>query len=186
MATINLGDGVSVLVDSDIQKKLQGRSIYVMSNGCGQDYVYVTIGGRRCALHRIVMKPTPIQVVDHKDGNTLDNRRKNLRVCGHADNMANRKTNKDFIGVYYRPSSGLVKAQITKDKKTINLGNFPCRVSAALAYDHAARRLHGEFASLNFPDVEATDDLIEVLRGNVLSSAKRKDSGVADGIEMSR
>lgn len=96
---------------------------------------------------------------DHVNGDTLDNRRDNLRVANHSQNGANRgKTRKNtsgYKGVYWNKKSGKWKAQIgyriNGARKVKGLGYFDDLTEAAKAYDRAAVEMHGEFARINFP-----------------------------------
>jgi hypothetical protein len=95
-------------------------------------------------------------LVDHINGNGLDNRRANLRLATSAQNNYNRRitsrrTSK-YKGVDYHASKRAYRARITVDKKKIFLGHFPDESSAARAYDVAAKKHHKEFAALNFND----------------------------------
>lgn len=95
-------------------------------------------------------------VVDHKNGNPLDNRRENLRVATFQQNLWNRRTGKTFRraakykGVY--PDHGRWRARITCNGKHYGLGQYGTQLEAAFAYDAAAVRLFGEFAAPNFPE----------------------------------
>lgn len=94
--------------------------------------------------------------VDHENGNGLDNRRSNLRPATVAQNAANRPMNANntagFKGVMRNSSRGLPwRAQIRAAGKRYHLGLFATPEVAARAYDEAARKLHGDFARLNFP-----------------------------------
>jgi len=113
-------------------------------------------------LHRFIMRPQVGEVVDHINGDKLDNRRANLRVCTLTENNRNKRVwpNKKsgYKGVFpvsYVPKkpgkSRSWQALIMANRKLHYLGCFPSEVEAACAYDAAARELHGEFASLNFP-----------------------------------
>jgi hypothetical protein len=97
----------------------------------------------------IVRPPLPWLVVDHVNGNPLDNRRWNLRACSHSQNMRNRRS-QGFKGVTwtgYRFRARIVAPQ--GDERT--LGYYPSAEDAARAYDAAALAFHGPFAWLNFP-----------------------------------
>jgi hypothetical protein len=102
------------------------------------------------ALHNVINPSPDGMVTDHKNGNTLDNRRSNLRVASHNDNMRNSKGHKSS-----RNPKGVVLvndrffARITVNGKSIHLGTFEDQVSAAHAYNKAAILHHGEFARLN-------------------------------------
>jgi hypothetical protein len=92
--------------------------------------------------------------VDHIDGNTFDNRRSsNLRLCTHHQNLINKKIQKNnitgFKGVVYREKNKKYSAQIQCNNKSIHLGMFSNPIDAALAYNAAALKYHGEFARLN-------------------------------------
>lgn len=107
------------------------------------------------AMHRMVALPGPDQDVDHINGDRLDNRRCNLRVCSHAENQRNRRTpshnTSGFRGVAWHKKDR--KWQATAGDR--HIGQFASAIEAALAYDRVARELHGEFARLNFPEVTA-------------------------------
>jgi hypothetical protein len=111
-------------------------------------------------MHRFLTGALPGQVVDHINGDGLDNRRCNLRVCTHKQNVRNarpykgKKTSK-FRGVYFSAPTQKFKAQIMCSGVKINLGSFESEKSAAEAYDEAASKLFGEYARLNFPKVKA-------------------------------
>ncbi len=106
-------------------------------------------------MHRVIKGAKAGQSVDHVNGNGLDNRRSNLRLCAHAENLRNRKIHKNnksgFKGVRKRKESSLWRAEIRSNHKFYFLGNFHSAEEAAHAYDAAALKLHGEFARLNFP-----------------------------------
>jgi hypothetical protein len=90
-------------------------------------------------------------LVDHENGNGLDNRRCNLRSATHAENLRNTRkqsgTSSRFKGVCYHRSRWV--AYITFDYKQRHLGCFKREEDAAAAYDRAATELHGEFARTN-------------------------------------
>lgn len=113
--------------------------------------------GKEITLHRFIVDAQPGQIVDHINGDTLDDRRSNLRVCRNAENIRNQRPHRDkrtskLKGVYFQPSRRSFRAQITVDRRKINLGNYPTEVEAAHAYDNAARRHFGDFARLNFQE----------------------------------
>lgn len=99
-------------------------------------------------MHRIILQTT--QLVDHKDGNGLNNSRSNLRPCTYSQNQWNRKLNKNstsgFKGVSFYKPSGRWLACIRANKEYIHLGYFDTPEEASLAYYEAAIYLHGNFA----------------------------------------
>lgn len=122
----------------------------------GYLYVAAKQNGRTVYLHRVVMNARKGECVDHLNGDTLDNRRTNLRVCSHAQNMRNRKRSRaskfPYKGIRQRRTGAKFEALIRCDGKKYLLGRFDSAKAAAVAYDDAAIRLHGEFARLNFPE----------------------------------
>lgn len=90
--------------------------------------------------------------VDHVNGDRKDNRAENLREATSSENHCNRSvvvSKSRLKGVYTHRCTGKFFSQIVKHKKTIYLGIFEKEVDAAIAYDAAAERLHGEFARTN-------------------------------------
>src|SRR5690606_19356654 len=91
--------------------------------------------------------------VDHIDGNSLNNSKANLRVCNHSQNQANARLRTDntsgYKGVSFLASNNVWVASIKIRGKQTYIGRFNTPETAALAYNEAAIRLHGEFARLN-------------------------------------
>lgn len=104
-------------------------------------------------MHRIIFGNNLESHIDHINGDTLDNRRINLRICTHQQNMFNKpisKANKSgYKGVSFIGSNKMYRAAICINKKTIHIGNFYYAKQAAKAYNEAAIKYHGEFANLN-------------------------------------
>ena len=111
-------------------------------------------------MHREILNSPKGLCTDHRNGNGLDNRRKNLRVCTNAENLQNQTKRARCTSKYKGVTTySVVKhrkrpwlAQITFNNKHINIGYFASEESAARAYDIAAKKYHGEFARLNFPN----------------------------------
>lgn len=124
---------------------------------CGERvYVETKIKRFSIGLHRLLLRPSTGQVVDHIDGNALNNVRSNLRVCSRAENNRNtrkcrRPTQSAFKGVARQGRAW--RAYIHKGGRYCHLGTFQRPEDAAAAYDLAAAAAYGEFAGLNFPEV---------------------------------
>ena len=156
---IYLGEGYWTIVDLDIYYRL-GNLKWVI-NGCGEKFYaarIVKIGPgktKNIRLHREIMNPPPGLLVDHRNHDPLDNRRANLRLATHFQNCCNlrkrKNTSSKFKGVYFIKRSHKWCAQIQFEGKKIRLGTFDSEFDAAKAYNVAALKYHGEFASLNFP-----------------------------------
>jgi len=104
-------------------------------------------------LHRLIMNLKKGEICDHINGNGLDNRKSNLRLCSYQQNNMNRKSWKNstskFKGISWNKLAKKWKVTIGKDKKNIHLGYYENEFDAALVYNGAAKYLHGEFAKLN-------------------------------------
>lgn len=102
------------------------------------------------SLHRQILNPTPGQYVDHRNGDSLDNTRSNLRIATPAQNMRNVRRARGrsrFKGVSANRRGW--RALIGVNRQILQLGTFPTEEEAARAYDAAARLHHGEFAATN-------------------------------------
>ena len=139
---------------------ITGRKQLRGTKEVGAWYLDIGIDGVRYPLHRIVRQwhfgdVPPGMHVDHIDRDTLNNRIENLRVASAGQNALNapvRKNNRSgFRGVSLHKPSGKFQAFLSADGKRRWLGHFNTPEEAARAYDKAAKELHGEFASLNFP-----------------------------------
>ena len=107
-------------------------------------------------LHRLIMDCPSHLVVDHINGDSLDNRRANLRLATQSQNCCNKKKRKNtssiFMGVCFEKAKNKWCARIRHSGKRIFLGRFDSEIDAAKAYDQAAKKYHGEFARLNFTE----------------------------------
>lgn len=119
----------------------------------------------RIYLHRVIVRPTQQEGVDHKDRDRLNNRRGNLRICSVSQNMANvaMRSGRRFKGVFNKSKNrrlakpfasyvSYIDARGRGLTKRKYIGYFHTAEEAARAYDVEAKKIWGEFAFLNFPD----------------------------------
>jgi hypothetical protein len=95
-------------------------------------------------------------LVDHRNTDSLDNRRANLRLATPSQNSCNSRRDKSktcsrYRGVSFSKRKQKWFAAIRADGRKLWLGYFDNELDAAKAYDNAARKYHKEFACLNFP-----------------------------------
>lgn len=119
-------------------------------NNSNNFYAIRAENGTNVLMHRVILKTA--QYVDHINGNTLDNRKENLRPCNPSQNIANSKISKNnksgYKGVYKARNKW--RANIMIAGKTIHLGTWETAEMAAMAYDKKAKEVFGEFAKTNF------------------------------------
>lgn len=152
---IPLTRGRAAIVDAEDYDKLSKFKWYLTTNK-SKEYAAMIQGQKRLHMHRYIMKPPKGLIIDHIDGNGLNNTKNNLRICTHSQNNYNKpgrknKTSK-YKGVSKIKAYNKWAAFIGHNHKNIYLGEFKDEIAAAKAYDKAAKTHHGQFAYLNFPD----------------------------------
>jgi len=158
MKEIPLTRGFSALVDDDDYQEVSKYSwfahvgkwcTYAARCELGEDGRHHTI-----RMHRVIAKTPDGCFTDHRNGNTLDNRKENLRIATKQQNGQNRskikKTSSQFKGVG-KTLFGKWRARIAVNKHLIEIGTFNSEIEAAIAYDAKAREFYGEWARPNFP-----------------------------------
>lgn len=103
-------------------------------------------------MHRLITDAPDKMEVDHINGNGLDNRRSNLRICTHKQNSHNTRKRKDnrsgYKGVGWHTQHNKWRARIVVDGRQKHLGLFDTPEQAAIAYNTAAEQFFGEFAHI--------------------------------------
>ena len=120
-------------------------------------YARTTICGIRWYIHRYIMKPPLNMVVDHIDGDKLNNHRSNLRICSHRENVINSSAQKHklyskYKGVSFCSTEKRIKKWVAACElhgKRITIGRFHTEIEAAKAYNKEAKKLFGKYAKLN-------------------------------------
>ncbi len=160
MRTIPLSQGLVALVDDEDFERVSLLKWHAERTKRGQVYAQNTTVKNRyitqVRLHRFIMGccEGDGMVVDHINGNGLDNRRSNLRVCTQSQNMKNQakrrtKTSSQFKGVCWDPKRQQWRATIRLPNKHWEIGRSKDEVDAARMYNEAAKTYFGEFARLN-------------------------------------
>ena len=132
------------------REQRDGYTYYAVRND-GEDVIL---------MHRLIAEPDKHEEVDHEDQNGLHDWRENLRCCFKARNHHNQRIRSDSATGYkgvskYSNRSDLYRARIAVNGRRMHLGCFKNPVLAAQRYDAAARFYFGEFALVNFPQMEA-------------------------------
>ena len=116
----------------------------------------ITVNGKQHTvyMHRFIMNVLPELEVDHKNRNSLDDRRNNLRICQSQQNKWNtnlqkRKKTSKYKGVCFDKQLNKWKAYISLNDEKIHLGYYKNEDEAGLAYNSKAIEFFGEFANLN-------------------------------------
>lgn len=157
MKRIPLTQNKFTLVDDEDFDRLNQYSWYAIQNTTtGNFYAY----NKQGSMTRLIMDCPDGMQVDHRDRDTLNNQKSNLRVCTVQENQYNSKSRRSssskYKGVYWFKRDKVWVARIKTidifDRLcTINLGRSKSEKEAAQIYDKAARREHGEFGRYNFP-----------------------------------
>ena len=151
---IKLKSGQVALIDAEDFEKVEPYNWYYNHSSPRLEYAF----GRKknssvskIPMHRLILDFPEDKSIDHINGNGLDNRKENLRICSHKMNMANqrvRSNNKSgFKGVHKQGEKWV--ASICSNYKINYLGIFNTPEEAASVYNNKAKELFGEFARIN-------------------------------------
>jgi len=157
---IKLSKGKVAIIDKRDLDKVKRFSWYAAIGNRGKYYARAYIRkevGKYSSIymHRLLVgvKTGDKVQVDHRNSNTLDNRRCNLRRASNAQNSMNRKKQAGFTsrfkGVAWEKECCCWRAQIMVNKKAIYLGRFNSEADAARCYNKKAKEIFGEYALLN-------------------------------------
>lgn len=142
----------AIVDDSDVKLVSQYKWHYHP-----QGYAATTAGGLKnkhtILMHRLISRAIKGEVVDHANGDKLDNRQSNLRICTQRNNIGNSRIRKDnttgYKGVTFSKDNKNWVARIFVNGKHTHLGSFDNPHDAARMYNFWAVDLFGEFARLN-------------------------------------
>ncbi len=148
MKEIKLTKNKIAIVDDSDYIYLSKKKWYFKNNSKTLDTGYAS--SRSGYMHRIIMKAKSGEYVDHINGNKLDNRKSNLRICTMSQNKANSykySTNKSgYKGVYWHKSVGKWSVQVRCNGKLYSGGYFLSKEQAHKARISMSKKLFMEFA----------------------------------------
>lgn len=182
VSLVDLGNGNVAIIDSEDAGRIAQYSWHLAQQPHRPGLQYVAAWAKpsdkvvKIRMHRLIIDAPDGVLVDHINGNGLDNRKSNIRTCNHSENQRNRGPQRNSVSQYKGVSlcraTGRWRCRIQVDGKDIWIGRFDTESEAAHAYDAAARIHHGAFAYLNFPNAGTVDDadLVTIL-GRTLAAA---------------
>lgn len=160
--TIPLSRGLVTTIDDEDFGLVGQNKWYAITDRNGKSYAVRNVKradgtSRLLYLHKVICPSPPGMDTDHSDGDSLNNRRSNLRVATRAQNLANgkhRASKSGYRGV--QRNGNRWNARVTFNGKHKHIGSFATPEAAARAFDAANIAIRGEFAQLNFPSEHLT------------------------------
>ena len=155
MKEIKLTQGRVALVDDEDFESLNKFKWYTFRGWKDTKYAARKLSGSRITIfmHNIILPRKDGFLADHRDGDGLNNIRDNLRYATPSENSKNRSKRSNTVSKYKGVKLAEKKywmAEIGNNGVHYHLGFFKTEFEAALKYDEAARKYHGEFARTNF------------------------------------
>lgn len=116
-----------------------------------EGYATTRTNGNRIFMHRLILGAKKGQIVDHINGDRLDNRKRNLRICTTGENLANQSkpypsSTSGLRGVSFNKEKKRWVAQICLLSKNTFIGYFDSKEEAHSAYKKASKKAHGKFS----------------------------------------
>jgi len=165
---IKLTQGQVALVDDeDYDKVMQYGGWYLLRQASGKpkcatrtvtEKIRDTIGltTSKLKMHHLILVPKEGYIIDHINGNPLDNRKSNLRYATNSQNRQNSASNKKasskYKGVYWNKDTEKWQVSPVLNGVRTLVGYFLDETTAARAYDKVAREQYGEHGYYNFPE----------------------------------
>ena len=148
------GEVIVFKLDHSDYLNLSRKSLYSWKSQSGKYYL---MHNHDKKVHRYIMGNPKSMSIDHINKDTTDNRRDNLRICTHHQNMMNIGSDRGasrYTGVVRvfgrnRKPSGKWRVQINHNGKKINGGTFETEELAAIRYNEMTLKLRGDFAHQN-------------------------------------
>jgi hypothetical protein len=166
---IPLSKGKFALVDDDVFNIVNKYKWTYTEPGYAYRHDYSSGIRKRIYMHRFILDIQDTKkVVDHINGNKLDNTKINLRVCTHKENIRNSGLYSDntsgYKGVSFDKNRNKWISYISVDRKFKYLGRFNCKHVAGAAHNKAAISLYGDFAKLNPVEECSCNECVEYKR----------------------
>lgn len=147
---------IDILIDAEDLPLVESHSWHFVCVKGIPRYARTVIDGKAITLHRLLLNAKSGVVVDHKDHNTLNNTKVNLRTCSYSENNRNRQrfsNSNKYKGVRKHQRASKWCCTIKLDGVNISSASvFETEEDAARMYDKLAKAHFGQFAKLNFPE----------------------------------
>ena len=157
MKHIQLTQGKHTIVDDEDFEYLNRYKWHAKFCNGGWYAIYAFWHGGRSyeiRMHRVLTLAPVGVLVDHRNFDSLDNRKQNLRLCNHQQSQFHRRSSNNskskYKGVSWHKGGKKWQSAIKHNRKSYHIGTFGNEIDAAKAYDSKAKEVFGEFAYLNF------------------------------------
>jgi hypothetical protein len=148
---IPLGRGLYALVDDDDYERVS-KFNWHLHQSADRDGYYASSNVK---MHRLIINAPHGSVVDHINGNKLDNRKENLRFCTHAENAQNTRSrggSSRYKGVHYNRKNKKWMGAFVFNGTYYYCGMHDSEKDCARAVDKKRKEVCGEFATINLPE----------------------------------
>lgn len=163
---IPLTMGQVAIVDADDFERLNRFNWFaIWSKYTKSFYARRKENRKSLSMHQEIIECPKGQVVDHKNHNTLDNRKENLRPATRSQNNCNRahqsSNRSGYVGVNWYPKYNKWVARVVQNGRRVLVGYFASIEDAVAARDRAATEYYGEFAFVNNPTSDTSRNDLE-------------------------